>query len=483
MNHRNYTYTRSMRIVLALLTLLFPSGSVVVANLVNTQRMFADSLTAELYSNKNSNDCTSALGVSMAFDLIYPSATGQALEDMQKVFGYSPDDQGAEGLQWDDTASRLTGTYNGDCIVADFEDPTKCEFAEPTIEIANSIWVRKGLTLETEYSAVVGEFARSLDFSIATAGEIVNAWVEESTNGLIDSIVEDGPLDPSWILLAINSLYLKAAWIAPFEAKHTNEDNFFPSALRVNGEEMKSHFMHMVGSFAYSDTAVPGYRILKLDFFGGNDSSGISMIFVLPTTDRGDESLSTDVLNALPKLESTTVAIALPKFRFESEYRDTLMAALKAVGLVAPFSGELCITENACDASVDIVIQKTIIDVNEHGIEAAAVTAIAVDRGSAPNVNPPPVEFRCDHTFQFFVYEENEGIVLFEGRVSHPEPPKEGEAAQLQAKHSDADFWKNNFLVEPTTFEIKQTSDHGSTFGGRLHAATLLVALSFFALS
>ena len=91
--------------------------------LVAAQLSFADALTFELYDREN--ECTSALGVSMAFDLIYPSATGQARLDLEAVFGFSSSSseqisthqfEDTPVLQWDDTVARLQGIYRGDCL-------------------------------------------------------------------------------------------------------------------------------------------------------------------------------------------------------------------------------------------------------------------------------------------------------------------------------------------------------------------------------
>jgi hypothetical protein len=100
---------------------------------------------------------------------------------------------------------------------------------------------------------------------------------------------------------------------------------------------------------------------------------------------------------------------------------------------------------------IDKVIQKTVIDVNEKGVEAAAVTAIMVGVTSAgPPETNDPVLMILDHPFQFFIYDKTEELVLFEGRVGAPEVPEtEPEVPLLDAALSDSDFWSSNFYVNP----------------------------------
>ena len=103
---------------------------------------------------------------------------------------------------------------------------------------------------------------------------------------------------------------------------------------------------------------------------------------------------SQDVLNAIPSMKIERVAVAIPKFKFESEYKENLMESLNDIGLNAPFEGELCKIFDDCSVKISDVIQKTVIDVNEQGVEAAAVTLIGVDRVSKDFIEVSIV--RCD---------------------------------------------------------------------------------------
>jgi len=208
-----------------------------------------------------------------------------------------------------------------------------------------------------------------------------------------------------------------------------------------------------VDYFGYSHDAIPGYQVINLPF----DNSQMSMIFVLPMTDGAESVTSTDVISATSNLQNTRVALSLPKFKFESKYEDELKDALFQLGIVAPFtegSGALCgifeETEGCENLIIDKVIQKTVIDVNEEGVEAAAVTMVGVGLTS---VGPPPedpVLMMLNHPFQFFIYDKDEELMLFEGRVSNPGLPEdEPEVQLLDALHSDTNFWSDNFYVDP----------------------------------
>ena len=412
------------------------------------QRGFADALTAALYDTAAS-EFTSALGVSMAFSLVYPSMTGDALNQTQAVLGY-PDTatNDTAGLVWADTQSQLEATYVGTCVLTGGGADEECTLAEPTIVISNVIWVDDGSTVDPDYAAVVGDSLEQIDFQDPGAGDLVNAWVSNATRGLIENLVNPGPLS-DLALLAVNAIYLKGNWLNIFEPSDTNQDIFYTSASRTTPTDEEANFMHQVEYFPYSDQAIPGFEIVKLPFVGET----LSMVIALPLSDESGVLTSSDLIGSgLPQLEIQRLAIALPKFELALEYQDSLKTALQTLGIVAPFSGGLCIFENDCSSAIDVIIQKTFIRVKEEGVEAAAVTGILIGV-SLPT--DQPIVVLVDHPFQFFIYEEETQLVLFEGQMANP--GLLDNSTELAARHSESDFWTSNFGVEPITDDSEPT--------------------------
>lgn len=427
-------------------------GNVALAQIPELHRnfpSFADALTKQLYQQPN--ECTSALGISMAFSLIYPSASGESLSEIQSVLNY-PVQENHRQLLWNATSTRLDQTYSGLCTT-ESTPVQECGTVRPLLEIANSVWIDNDFNLDADYAQVVGELLQQIEFEDDNAGGIVNEWVNASTNGLIDSIVKDGPLFPPLILLAVNSLYLKAGWLNQFEMANTNRDTFYASAARSTPADA-AHFMHMVDYFMYSHEAIEGFQIVRMSFAGGR----LSFLLALPLEEETTMLSSTTLIPALDQLQRTRLALAIPKFLFESKYEASLENALKAIGLEAPFETGLCVRENSCDAFIDFVIQKTFIDVNEEGVEAAAVTAIGVTESAGIIDENIPTLVLADTPFQFFIYDANEELMIFEGRVGDPGIPEGAPSAQLQKSHADPDFWMSTFNVEPKVVEASNTS-------------------------
>jgi serpin B len=66
------------------------------------------------------------------------------------------------------------------------------------------------------------------------------------------------------------------------------------------------------------------------------------------------------------------------------------------------------------------VVHKAYIDVDEHGTEAAAATAVVIRTTAAVRSDAPPVTMTVDHPFLFAITDTSTGLLLFLGRVTRP---------------------------------------------------------------
>ncbi|HJR50910.1 MAG TPA: serpin family protein, partial [Gemmatimonadales bacterium] len=110
------------------------------------------------------------------------------------------------------------------------------------------------------------------------------------------------------------------------------------------------------------------------------------------------------------RFEQRLVTLTLPRFRVE--YGRKLAADLSALGMGIAFSKGADFSRIADDdLYITRVEQKTFIEVNEEGTEAAAATAVGV----APTSAPLESVMRVDRPFVFAIRERFSGAVLFLG--------------------------------------------------------------------
>jgi len=109
----------------------------------------------------------------------------------------------------------------------------------------------------------------------------------------------------------------------------------------------------------------------------------------------------------------------MPKFKLEWE--KMLNDELKAMGMLTPFReggadfSRISVSRGR-DLYISYVKQKTFVDVNEVGTEAAAATSVGVGITSVP----VRIAVRVDRPFLFVIRERKSGTILFTGKIVRP---------------------------------------------------------------
>ena len=112
-------------------------------------------------------------------------------------------------------------------------------------------------------------------------------------------------------------------------------------------------------------------------------------------------------------LQTDEIRLMLPSFK--AEYDVSLNAALQRLGMKEAFTSSADFSDMSKEPlMISEVRQKTFIEVNEEGSEAAAITSVSMMRAS---LGPEPVRFTVDRPFVFLIRERTSGTVLFMGLV------------------------------------------------------------------
>ncbi len=282
-------------------------------------------------------------------------------------------------------------------------------------DIANSLWSRQGLPLRAEFKAGVEKYfdgkAQELDFGSPQAIKTINGWVEEKTNGKIEKILERIP--PEAALYLINAIYFKGKWQARFDRAYTRDQDFFLSG----GRSKRTPFMRQDGDYQY--LRGDGFQAARLPYGSGR----FAMYLFLPDKRDGlAEFLKTinsdNWSNWLSRLVKAKGHIELP--RFKADYFCDLVLALDKLGMGLAFGASADFTGMApAGLCIDEVRHKTVVEVNEEGTEAAAVTSIGV---KVTSVRPEPQPFCmvADHPFLMAIVDGQTGAILFMGAIYEP---------------------------------------------------------------
>lgn len=333
------------------------------------------------------NICLSPLSAQLAMAMVANGAKGRTKEEIYD-------------------AMQLGNDANRHC--RELLDNLETEFCE--VKIANSIWINEKLDVKQEFVETNKKYFDALveraTFDDSTV-ERVNDWCNENTNGKIPTIIER--LSNSDRMLLINALYFKAAWSKPFREENTTNQPF----TTESGEKIEVPTMMMRTNASYYKDDVLAMTTKSLQ-------DGYSMLLVLPNEgvgcDEAAEYLAKDFNSYLKSMEVCDLTLSLPKFT--TDFGRSLKPILEELGIKRAFNSKAQFGGISDEALyISDVVQKTYINVNEMGTEAAAVTAVQVGLLS---MRAQKIELlTLDRPFIYAIINyDNE--VLFTGKVGNP---------------------------------------------------------------
>ncbi len=279
-----------------------------------------------------------------------------------------------------------------------------------TVTIADRIWPAIGVEPDQDWvdllAAEHGADVVPLDYRGDKNGsrEIINTWVEERTEGLIDDLLPPDFLDDNTVLVLTDAIYFAADWATPF-GKYGSQPGTFTT---LGGDERDVSFMR---ELELSDRRGAGDGFVGAEIpYVGDD---YSMLVLVP--DEGEFESFVDGLDEslLDEIDATFTTgpyeLLLPKW--DDTYRIDLLAWLTEMG-AAPGSYPAM-----TDAFLDAAVHAADIAVDEQGTVAAAATALGFRDSGPPE---PELTVAADRPFVYLIRHRDSGLVLFAGTVIDP---------------------------------------------------------------
>jgi serpin B len=210
----------------------------------------------------------------------------------------------------------------------------------------------------------------------------------------------------------INAIYFKGSWQQRFDRNLTQPAPF----ARADGSTKTVQMMAREGGFDYyadADAEVAELRYGR---------SAFVMDIVLPRAGRTVDELIATLDPArwnewIGGLRATEMHLRMPKFRLE--YETSMTDPLSALGMESAFgrTGDTDfsgLSPRGRDLYISDVKQKTFIQVDEEGTEAAAVTSVEV------RVVSLPATMLVDRPFLVVIRERFGGAIVFIGKMGDP---------------------------------------------------------------
>ncbi len=355
----------------------------------------------------------SPLSASMALGMTLNGTDGDTWTQMRDMLGFEGLDEPAINRAYSDLLALLTDL-------------------DPAVElgIGNSVWARTGTPFHQDFLDRVREHfdaqVQELDFADPGAPGVINAWVEDVTNGRIEDMVESIPGNA--IMYLINAIYFNGDWRNRFDEDRTRAAAF----TRADGSTVQVDMMQ--GEVGYRTFSTPeGGLGVELPYGG----DAFAAVAVLPPAGQGvrefvagidadDWRTWTLALDGMVASGDEGREGALVRFpKLELEYERLLNDDLQALGMTDAFDRDLAdftrltpidlpAGEGPPWVKVSKVKQKSFLKVDERGTEAAAATSVEIVVESAPM----PIAF--DRPFLFAIRERLTGTILFMGVIGDP---------------------------------------------------------------
>ena len=309
----------------------------------------------------------------------------------------------ASRMLYDLTKLRIAGHMD------DYNDPMK---------IANAIFVGETVTLNRDFAQTFLDYYRgtamTVDFSSSDAVDKINQWASDNTEGLITDLIQE--FDPDTIAAIANAIYYSDRWMQEFDPDETTEGDFEGTTGTTPANFM---LREGIASGYFEDDQI---QAMPLSF-----ASGGGLYIILPKDKDANNCLSKLDAAYFDEIQTNSIQATgkfmLPRFTIQSGVMD-LSGTLTKLGVPlldrekAPLSGYLI--EEDIPVWVGQAVQKAMIDVNEKGTTAAAVTVMGINATSMP-IPTAPFEMICDRPFVFVLYDntfDGGKQVLFTGIVN-----------------------------------------------------------------
>uniref|UniRef100_A0A672FDJ2 Protein Z-dependent protease inhibitor-like n=1 Tax=Salarias fasciatus TaxID=181472 RepID=A0A672FDJ2_SALFA len=386
-------------VLLTVFCLLTPLHAATVSDLSLKNMDFAMNLYRRIASYHDKNIFLSPLSVSAGFTALLMASAGDTRQEILRGLNLEQLEEAERPEAIPQLFQLLHHNISGNGSLK--------------LEQSTAIFVRQHFNIEKEFQDNMRKFfnaeIKTLDFS-NTEGSVsfINEYVKRQTADKVTDMISD--LDEFTQLLLVNTIFFQGDWEMPFDPNLTQNAPFHIDNYNI----VQVPMMFLDDEFYTMEDVPLGAKVLKLPY-----REGVSMLILLPNKGRDyteiDDEISAERFQSwIQKLRKIKLEVNMPKFKMEQSY--PLQKILPDLGISSVFTNAANLSRLSQDGGLKVskVLHKAVIEVDETGTMAAAVTRIGIIPYSLPRT------FTVNRPFFFFIYHEDTSCLLFMGRVIDP---------------------------------------------------------------
>ncbi len=375
-----------------------------------------DALFREFNTDKN-NLCFSPVSVYMALALAAECTGGQTRAQLLDALGMSYEEvKEFTGILY----SVCNRSYTG-------YTATGKEKTVAFSELNNSVWLDGSVGIDKHSADSLAKNYNAdifgVDFGSGEADRVIKQYISDKTHGLIDGDIR---MDPLTVCVLLSTLYLKDVW---FEGTRTLEKTDKTYEFK-NSDGSSSKLRLLMSEYLFGNS----YKGENYESFYAETMHGYKLHFMLP--DSGSligDVFTEDNISKLLSVKSYGgedeenrqvhyTRVLFPEFeaKFDGDIEKVLEQSLGITDLFSEEKAEF--SALSYDYQYNLfcqkVVHKTVLKVDEQGIEGAAITAMALNGSAGPGTYEKIYhDLVIDRAFGF-ILTDPQGVVLFAGAVN-----------------------------------------------------------------
>ena len=356
---------------------------------------------------KGQSFVVSPMSVGYLLGMLCDGAKGTTQEEIIEILGF------------ENASAEAINEYFGNMMVNSPLVDERVSITSANALFANSV---KGIQFAKQYAADMKGYylagIESLDFtSTESSLNRINGWCNETTKGMIPSILSRDEFNAAGLAYLLNSIYFKADWTTIFDKEETVPSDF----TTTEGKTLQLPMMHKQDNVQYME--VGDMKALAMPYGGGS----YHMYVLLPNEGKtlteavGDLSVEkwTEMVD---EMEHSVMGVDILMPKYETETDTDLASVLTTMGMRTAFTNEADYGNmlQTGDIYFDLMKQKARIEVSEEGTKAAAATIagqVTLDEGGTDQ-EPQLPTFHATRPFLYIIMEQTTGAIFFMGIYS-----------------------------------------------------------------
>ena len=274
-------------------------------------------------------------------------------------------------------------------------------------QVSNHIYTQLGVHPQqqvlNDLATAEDAYLQTLDFAghPTQATNAINAAVNADTRGLIHKLFDE-PLDPTTTTVLTNALYLNADWKTPFPPAYPSQFHTATGNTVTTPTMSNEHYE--------SIRQVDGWTSAVLPYVGGK----LEAVVLLPPNTANAVAGTACAAPTATQLAALTTGpavlgpVTMPKLHLTQTHPLTADLATLGLPLAGDYSGF------GTTGGISKVVQKTVLQVDEHGTKAAAAT------GGAIAASGPLYTLTADRPYLLLIRDVATGTPLFLTRINDP---------------------------------------------------------------